>query len=183
MTHPSTAAGALTPDITAALTPDSEITATDRVDAATQQLVWDIKIDGQTVATVPYDAELDAEHLVTTAGIRVKKLRKRAELVAGIRALADFLERHPDAPDPHVWGAVWSHLSGSDGFRTVLEALQTDGLDVDIRVEGELVKASHAFGPVKLEIEELAKKVCEQITTVKEVTEQVLPDWAQQVAA
>ncbi len=108
-------------------------------------------------------------------------LASRAALTAGLRDLADFLDEHPELPDPHVWACTWWHGGGTaEVFRSACEVLfPLGGATVkpdDDRV-GVVVKRS--FGPVRYELQAKRSEVCETRTTTREVVEHVLPEWAQ----
>jgi hypothetical protein len=56
---------------------------------------------------------------------------KRTEKINGLRDLADFLEQHPDMPDPHIvgfWGFV--HGEGEEGLNVLFDLAESVGADV-----------------------------------------------------
>lgn len=102
----------------------------------------------------------------------------RASLIAGIRDLADFLEQHPDVPAPGVSGYGYEWETTAEGFRHAVEAMRPLGGSVaEDKISGRdglLIKVD--FGPVKLQYQVLADKVCE--TEPVTVMRPVIPAWA-----
>lgn len=110
---------------------------------------------------------------------------KRADLVNGIRELADFLEAHPEIPEPHVFALAWWHgpprAKTAEGFEAACKVMIPLGATVTRNDERRdpIVTVEHGFGPVKLGVEARASMVCTERTTTRPVTEHVLPEWAQ----
>ncbi len=178
----------LTPAILAAITATSTVTHEDDWSDEHKDDVWQVVLDGRTVATFHEGSESAMEdaamQMRCAIEARIPKLASRAALVQGIRDLADLLEAHPEIPDPHVWACVWAHTGGNAGFRGACEALIPLGATVtDHPHSSAEVQLKLAFGPVALEIGALRAEVCEAVTETREVTEHVLPEWAQAPAA
>lgn len=73
---------------------------------------------------------------------------KRAELVAGLRELADWYERHPDVPLPPY--PTWTHcvLADEDEAGQYEVVRVADALDVPCRFKAGSADADREFGPV-----------------------------------
>ncbi len=104
-----------------------------------------------------------------------------AALTAGLRDLADFLDEHPELPDPSVWACTWWHSGGTaEVFRTTCEALfPLGGATVKPDDSRDEVTVKRSFGPIAYEVQAKRSEVCETRTSVREVVEHVLPEWAQ----
>lgn len=122
--------------------------------------------------TVPASTDTDDEEVVTPD--------PRELLVQGIRDLADFVAAHPQLPVPHVFARLWTHETTPDVFRSVCEVVIPLGATVAPAAYSDTELAvTHTFGPVDLKVAIRKDKVCEERTTIREVTDHVLPDWAQ----
>ena len=118
---------------------------------------------------------------MSTTTVPVDVDAKRADLVTGIRELADFIEQHPDVPVPRVWACVWSHAGGDEGFRAACDAMRPHGFTITDRSD-EVEARCEFSGGVHLYIKARRDRVAERVTEVKKVTEFVLPEWAQPTA-
>src|SRR4051794_1053398 len=67
-------------------------------DAAT----WAVNVDGRTIVTCANAA------VARQAAERIQRTLEREARIAAIRALADYLERNPDAPCAHVTAGWWA---------------------------------------------------------------------------
>jgi hypothetical protein len=122
--------------------------------------------------TVPASTDDGAEEVVTPD--------PRELLVQGLREFADFIAAHPELPAPHVFARVFDHEVTPDGFRRLCEVMVPLGATVKpVDYSDKLLGLTHTFGPVDLVVAIRKDKIGEQRTVTREVTEHVLPDWAQ----
>jgi hypothetical protein len=76
---------------------------------------------------------------------------ERANLIAGLHALADFLEEHPDVPAPR-WADVMVFPIGTDAeMQTEIDEIATrlSAATIDATTSGGHYTTTHAFGPVE----------------------------------
>lgn len=102
----------------------------------------------------------------------------RARLISGLLDLADFLADHPTVPLPHVWATAMAHTVDIAGFRSACEEMLPAGATVADGRHGNNAAVTLSFGPIDLSVEIDKDKVGEKVTTTREVTEYVLPEWA-----
>jgi len=70
----------------------------------------------------------------------------RAAVVAGIRALADFIEQRTDLPVPDAIGAQFSQLDVDKTEKTVRAAAAALGVEVSVHADGTGMSARHVLG-------------------------------------
>ena len=103
----------------------------------------------------------------------------RTDLTDSLRDLADFLDANATIPLPHVWATAMSHMTNADGFRAACEAMLPHGAAVADRKHTDRdVAVTLSFGPIDLAVEVRKSAIGEKRTTVREVTEYALPEWA-----
>ncbi len=102
----------------------------------------------------------------------VERLASRARLTAGLRDLADFLDEHPELPDGNSASQVVRNTSA-------VPPLCLGGATVKPHDDRDDVVVKRSFGPVAYELQAKRSEVCETRTSVREVVEHVLPEWAQ----
>jgi hypothetical protein len=72
---------------------------------------------------------------------------QRAEYVAGLRALADYLEAHPDLPVPYRVDA-WDSVTGGDAERAEVDRVAAILGEAPRWSDGTHYEVGRAFGPV-----------------------------------
>lgn len=174
----------LPPEILAVLRPDSTVTHEDYFDFDAKS-VWRVVVDGNTVAA--FDGEDADDNEDAAVGLRrrieshVKRLASRAALTTGLRELADFLDEHPEIPDPRAWAVAFPRWGDGAGFRAACDAMRERGFTIGNGTcgEKEIAVSCEFAGGIRLSVEERRDAVGEQRTETREVTEYVLPEWAQ----
>ena len=120
-------------------------------------------MDTQTVPVAPDTEPSDSE--------------ARAAYIAGVRAVADFLEANPAVPiDDHDHLGPWlSAFSDGIGAGSAIEIAAA--MDATVRHEttyGDYVYLERTFGPVTYRVTVNARDVCEEREELTKVS--VLPD-------
>lgn len=81
-------------------------------------------------------------------------VERQADLVAGLRAAADFIESHPGLPMPYgvrMYASIPGTLRQLDRFTAVHAAAETMGVPVTAARDGGR-QAKREFGPVELTV-------------------------------
>lgn len=105
---------------------------------------WDLIVDGIKVGITSVTEE-EAHDAIRT----YRAALERTELVANVRALADWLEANPDAPCSHVFTGVWSHRTRPLDPVEVARAIAPCTVKVN---HGELSLERH-FGQVSYNVD------------------------------
>ena len=88
------------------------------------------------------------------------------EFANGLRAIADFYEKHEDMKQFTCFIYVWDHKTFLDQFRILKSAGWVDK-DYGKNEEHSAVKISHVFDKVKLTVSVDKGQVCERIVTYR----------------
>jgi len=97
------------------------------------------------------------------------------ELAAGLRALADFIDAHPDLPYPTYlrWPSVWCPTS-ADEVAALIRAAKAAGIPVEKRHSATQRNVAFQFGAVKAEALVNKEEVCERVVVGQKV--ELVPD-------
>jgi hypothetical protein len=97
-----------------------------------------------------------------------RETSERQEAITGLRALADFLDAHPDAKLPHNVQAMECH----DSAEALADRVRALGGHWDKTTDGSYLELNRSFGPrVTYQLFAARAKVCERIVTGTEEVE------------
>jgi hypothetical protein len=108
----------------------------------------------------------------------VTEQTRRADFTAGLRALADWYDAHPDVPLPYEAISPLSILiSGDDDQLTEVGRIARAMGTCDKVVTAKFFRVTKSFGPVvKLEVVADRDQVCERVVTGVETVTELVPD-------
>lgn len=153
-----------TAEMLAKVEPGSMITYEDDVLCDTGEAVWNVLVDGETVASFVVgeddfdDAEANAEHLTAELREVAERDGKLAEIAFGLREVADWIEANPEFGVPDMATIRWFTAVSTRDARPTMKAFGLalgDGVTEEIERPDSLypeVVVSRSFGGVEVKM-------------------------------
>jgi hypothetical protein len=97
------------------------------------------------------------------------------EIAAGLRDLADWIEKNPEVPLPYELAGSSLHIYSVKGKEDLAKVARAMG-NCEKSTDSQFFRVWRKFGPILLEALDYRENVCERIVTSSETIVEMVPD-------